>query len=85
MEKTLEELIEENKKVEFSNEDPFYNPNYVIDINDVLKLLQQVREATSEEFCQAILGVTLPAETVMKIGKIVTATDRIKLTNENAN
>lgn len=46
--------------------------------DDLIEFGKQVREATSEEFCQALLGVTLPAETVKKIGKIVNTTDRIK-------
>lgn len=70
-EKTFEELTKPYR---------FYGANSLEELiieENVLTLLQQVREATSEEFCQALLGVTLPAEAVKKIGKIVTTTDRI--------
>ena len=72
MEKTFEELIADKVTQQQTRDG-----QYTIYPDDVLELLQQVREATSEEFCQALLGVNLPAETVKKIGKIVTTTDRI--------
>ena len=76
-EKTFEELIEQ-----YSYRGNYISSEKVVGEEAVLALMQQVREATSEEFCQALLGVNLPAETVMKIGNIVTTTDRIKLTDK---
>lgn len=87
-EKTFEEI--RNEAVKILDHDTFIeylkdlNNNcetyYEERINKILNhIMQQVREATSEEFCQALLGVNLPAETVKKIGKIVTTTDRITI------
>ena len=76
MEKTFEELIEENKRVEYSNEDPYYNTNYIVDVDDVLKLLQQVREATKEE-CRDIASEFSLHETLKHIDNL--PTDRIKI------
>lgn len=71
MEKTFEELIEEGLST-------------IDDFDDVpvlmLKLLQQVREATGNEFLKAMEGVDLPIVTTMKIMVIMATTDRIKIT-----
>ena len=48
--------------------------------NAILELLQQVREATGNEFLKAMEGVDLPIVTTMKITAIMATNDRIKIT-----
>lgn len=72
-EKTFEELI-----IEKFSEDGVIKMSF--SRNEMIEMMQQVREATNEEWSQAFLGVTLPAEVVKIIGQIVTNTDRIKIT-----
>lgn len=73
MEKTFEELID----------DKAYFNRWLKELTEsetelIKELMQQVREATNEEWCQAFLGVTLPAEAVNKIGAIITKPNSIK-------
>lgn len=69
MENTFEELIEEGlSKIDDFDDVPVL----------MKKLMKKVREATTEEFCDALLDVSLPAETVKKIGQIIKSKDAIK-------
>lgn len=77
MEKTLEELIE---NYTFYDRSDFSQKEPLLDKADVLQLLQQVREATGNEFLKAMEGVDLPIVTTMKIMVIMATTDRIKIT-----
>lgn len=82
MEKTFEELIE---NYTFYDRSDYAKKEPLLDKADVLQLLQQVRKATVNEFLKAMDGVDLPMVTTMKIMVIMSTTDRIKLTDKNAN
>ena len=76
MEKTFEELVEQSMNWDFDF--------LTVDTKEgILQLMQQVREATGNEFLKAMEGVDLPIVTTMKIMAIMATTDRIKLTDEN--
>lgn len=77
MEKTFEELIE---KYTFYDRSDYAKKEPLLDKADVIQLLQQVREATGNEFLKAMEGVDLPIVTTMKMMAIMTTTDRIKIT-----
>lgn len=77
MEKTFEELIKEH---EWYDRSDYAKKEPLLDKINVLNLLQQVREATGNEFLKAMEGVDLPMVTTMKIITIMATTDRIKLT-----
>ena len=70
-EKTFEELIRTHEKIE--------RMKGYISCQDAEKLLQQVREATGNEFIKALEGVDLPMVTTMKIMAIMATTDRIRI------
>lgn len=71
MEKTFEELIRKHQY--------FTTAGTAITKENAMKLLQQVREATGNEFLKAMEGVDLPMVTTMKIMAIMATTDRIKI------
>lgn len=67
MQTTFEEIVAQN----------FRNDTFVMQ-QKVIAAMVQVKSCTVDEFCDALLGVNLPAETVKKIGKIIEARDSIK-------
>ena len=72
-EKTIEELIKETPCVKNGLDDFFGKQT-------VLRLLQQVREATIAECVEILTNPNIPKTRMASL-----KTDRIKLTNENAN